>query len=51
MSLLRRPLARALALALVASPLLVQAQTATKSATWWNPSEGGWGLFTTDQGS
>lgn len=42
----------ALALALVAAPLLVQAQNATtRTAVWWNPSESGWGLFTFDQGT
>ena len=40
----------ALLLAL-ATPGLAAAQTAMKSATWWNPDEGGWGVFTIDQGN
>lgn len=51
MTLLRRPLTRALTLALLAAPALGHAQAVMKTATWWNPSESGWGMFTLDQGS
>lgn len=44
-------LSRALLLALAAAPCVASAQTAMKSATWWNPDEGGWGVFTIDQGN
>jgi hypothetical protein len=44
-------LSRALLLALTALPGLACAQSAMKSATWWNPDEGGWGVFTIDQGN
>ena len=46
----RRTLAAALSLGLAG---LASAQTglALKSATWWDPSEAGWGLFTIDQGN
>lgn len=44
-------LSRAVMLALAALPGLAGAQTAMKSATWWNPDEGGWGVFTIDQGN
>lgn len=40
-----------LAFALLATSLTASAQTALKTAVWWNPSESGWGLFTFDQGS
>lgn len=33
-----------------ANPLAVPSNV-LKSATWWNPSESGWGLFTIDQGN
>ena len=46
MSLLSRAVLLALAL-----PGAAFAQTAMKSATWWNPAEGGWGVFTIDQGN
>jgi hypothetical protein len=48
-----RLLSRPLALALALLPTLSFAQSATtmKSATWWNPAESGWGLFTVDQGN
>lgn len=51
MPTLRRSLAHALTIALAAAPLAASAQTAMKTATWWNPDESGWGLFTIDQGS
>ena len=43
-------LSRAVLLAL-ALPGLAGAQTVMKSGTWWNPDEGGWGVFTIDQGN
>lgn len=43
-------LSRAVLLAL-ALPAAASAQSAMKSATWWNPAEGGWGVFTIDQGN
>jgi hypothetical protein len=51
MSICTRFLSRAVVLALAAVPALAGAQTAMKSATWWNPAEGGWGVFTIDQGN
>lgn len=53
MSLLRRPLLRALGLALACAPFVSIAQTApqSKTANWWLPAESGWGMFTVDQGN
>jgi hypothetical protein len=53
MSLLRRPLLRALALAFALAPVASLAQTAppSKTANWWLPAESGWGMFTVDQGN
>jgi hypothetical protein len=53
MSPIRRSLPRALALALACVPLSSIAQSApqSKTAHWWIPAEGGWGLFTLDQGN
>jgi len=49
-ALARRALAAALLLSL---PMAAAAQSGPllKSATWWNPDESGWGLFTIDQGN
>jgi hypothetical protein len=51
--LMRRKLAFIfLVLASMASGLaLAQSGTLMKSATWWDPEESGWGLFTIDQGN
>lgn len=49
-----RPVRRALVAALLLGlPVAALAQTAPplKTATWWNTSESGWGLFTIDQGN
>ena len=51
MSLLRRSLPRALGFALACVPFVAFAQTASKTATWSVPTEGGWGVFTLDQGN
>jgi hypothetical protein len=53
MSLLRRPLARALFAALACVPALAFAQSASqnRTSTWSVPTEGGWGMFTLDQGN
>lgn len=53
MSVFRRPLFRALGLALACAPAVSPAQTAaqSKTANWWLPAESGWGMFTVDQGN
>lgn len=46
-------LSRALVIALAIAPTLALAQSAPalNSATWWDPAEAGWGVFSIDQGS